>query len=336
MRSWYWCTGGVIAPFSLRLTCPRRLLLLSLADDPVYSDVEVQWVAEPDLGREGVVVLAIRRADSTTDVHIDERLRLPRSDYDVAGGVASFQQVPMRPSQFDVDDAGVDLDVGTNLADGRMLRIRIRERLSGPRWSVDMLAPAGVSMTRPAFFPFFWMGEIGFLRWRGATVEVSIDGERRRVVRLGMPWRLTRYATAPMTALWNATAEGPVAVDDQPELAVLRVERDGHSLAIEHTPPVPDVAGLEPGTTSTGRVTACVDGRPQFGGSWSVARGHDTATIGIDIDQPWQPGAQPRLAAAVFALLRVFRTWPTTYRWRAVVDLSSPPPTISSAWTRTS
>ncbi len=326
----------MIAPFSLRLTCPRRLLLLSLADDPVYGDVEVQWVQEPDLGGEGVVVLAIRRADSTTDVHIDERLRLPRSDYDVAGGVASFQRAPMRPSRFDVDDAGVDLDVGTTLADGRMLRIRIRERLTGPRWSVDMLAPAGVSMTRPAFFPFFWMGEIGFLRWRGATVDVSIDGEPRRVVRLGMPWRLTRYATAPMTAQWNANSEGPVTVDDQPELTVLRVERDGRTLTIEHAPPMPDVAELEPGTTVTGQVTAYVDDRAQFGGSWSVQRVDDAANICIDIDRPWQPGSQPRVAAAVFALLRVFRTWPTTYRWQAVVDLSPASPTVTSVWTRTS
>lgn len=326
----------MIAPFSLRLTCPRLLLLLSLADDPVYGDVEVQWVREPDLGGEGIVVLAIRRSDSTTDVHVDERLRLPRADYDVAGGVASFRRAPMRPSRFDVDDAGVDLDVGTLLADGRMLRIRIREQLTGPRWSVDMLAPAGVAMTRPAFFPFFWMGEIGFLRWRGGTVDVSIDGEPRRVVRVGMPWKLTRYATAPMTALWNASFEGPAPSDDQPELALLQVERDGRTLTIEHAPPIPDVAELAPGTTVTGQVTARVDGRAQFGGSWSVERIDDSATMCIDIDRPWQPGSRPRLAAAVFGLLRIFRTWPTTYRWRAVVDLSAAPPTVSSAWTRTS
>ena len=110
----------------------------------MYGDVQVQWVLEPALGGHGVVVLAIRRADSTTDVHVDDRVRLPRADYQVADGVASFQHVPMDPARFDVDDAGVDLDVGTTLAEGRVLRLRIRERLRGPRWSVDMLAPAGV------------------------------------------------------------------------------------------------------------------------------------------------------------------------------------------------
>ena len=325
----------MIAPFSLRLTCPRRLLLLSLADDPVYGDVEVQWVHEPDLGGHGVVVLAIRRADSTTDVHVDDRVRLPAADYQVAGGVASFQHVPMSPARFDVDDGGVDLDVGTTLADGRVLRIRIRERLRRPRWSVDMLAPAGVSMTRPAFFPFFWMGEIGFLRWRDATVDVRIDGQPRRVVRLGVPWRLTRYATAPMTALWNENTDGPVAVDDGPELAVLSVQRDGRTLRVEHSPPVPDLNSLTPGDEVGGRVEALVDGQTQFGGTWQAGREQDRVVLGIDIDQPWDPGRQPRIAQAVFGLLRVFRTWPTTYRWRATIDLTQTPPTMRSRWERT-
>jgi hypothetical protein len=98
----------------------------------------------------GVVVLAIRRGR----LHHRCSCRRPgaaAAGYQVAGAAASFQHVPMDPARFDVDNAGVDLDVGTTLADGRVLRLRIRERQRGPRWSVDMLAPAGVSMTRPAW-----------------------------------------------------------------------------------------------------------------------------------------------------------------------------------------
>ena len=322
-------------PFSLRLTSPRRLLLISLADDPVYADLEVQWVDGPGTGR-GLVLLAIRREDSTTDVYVDERVSLPPEDYEVAAGIASFNEVRMQRARFEVDGAGVDLDLDTALADGRTLTMRIRERLAQPRWKADMLAPAGHAMTRPRFFPFFWMGEIGFLRWRNATVEVATDGQPRRVVRAGVPWRLTRYATAPMTALWNEAADGPAVTDDRDQLRALAVTRAGHTLTIEHDPPFPDVADLPPGSSVSGRVTAGVDGRVQLGGAWWARRAADTIELGIDIDEPWRPGRQPVIASAVFTMLRVFRTWPTTYRWRATVDLSAATPTIRSGWSRTS
>lgn len=72
-----------------------------------------------------------------------------------------------------------------------------------------------------------------------------------------------------------------------------------------------------------GRVRACVEGRDQFGGTWRIRRTAEAAEIAID--RPWHPGPQPMLARGVFALLTVFRTWPTTYRCHAAVDLSRPP-----------
>lgn len=272
-----WSTNGVIVPFSLRLTSPRRLLLLSVADDPVYADLEVQWVDEPGLRGAGLVLLAVRRCDATTDVQVDERVRLPRADYEVAAGTRSFRRVPFAPARFEVDRGGVDLDLGTTLPDGRAITVRIRERLSGPRWAVDMLAPAGAGMTRPRFFPFFRMGEIGFLRWRGATVEVRVDGTPRRVVRVGVPWRLVCYATAPMTAVWNEAADGPVTDTDDVALTRLAVQRGGQTLSVRHDPAFPDVATMRPGATASGRVSACVNGRAQFGGRWWARRQNESA-----------------------------------------------------------
>lgn len=326
----------MLVPFSLRLTSPRRLMLLSLADDPVYRDLEVQWVDEPDVGGTGLVLLAVRRAGGATDVHVDSRLRVPRADYEVAGGVRAYVPTPMSPARFEVDEAGLDVELGTTLADGRRLELRVRESRHSPRATVDMLAPAGHSMRSPRFFPFFWMGQIGFLRWPGANVDVQVDGHRRRVVRAGLPWLLTRYATAPMTALWNEASDGPVPACDGDELAAVQVERDGHRLSIDHDPPFPDVATVRPGAQVAGRVAAAVDGRPQFGGRYWAVRDADTVWVGIDVDQPWDPGPQPWPAAAVFATLRVFRTWPTTYRWRATLTLDGPAPTMRAGWSRTS
>jgi hypothetical protein len=56
-------------------------------------------VDQPDLGGQGLVLFAVHRTDSTTDVMVDERVRLPEADYEVAGGVASFRRVQQGATQ---------------------------------------------------------------------------------------------------------------------------------------------------------------------------------------------------------------------------------------------
>lgn len=340
-------------PFSLRLTSPVRLLLLSLADDETVSDLEVQWVDDPAHGGQGAVLLAVRR-DGTADVHVDQRLTLPRVDYEVGAGTQRFGPAAMDPCRFEVTAAGVQVDLGLTLHDGRDLRLVVHEARTRPPPVVRMLAPAGHTMTRPRAFPFFWMDHIWFLRWRGARVLVEVDGRPRRVVRVGAPYRLVRYATAPMTALWCEEGSGRVPVvpdeagehasragvvtvvetDGSPAVASVEVRRGDATLGVHLDPPVPDLGSLDDGTTR-GRWTAWASGRPQLGGRWEAERRGSSVRLTQTVDEPWRPGPQPVVAALVFRLLAVFRTWPTTYRWSATVDLGRDPPTMTSGWSRT-
>lgn len=344
--------GRVLVPFTLRLTAPVRLLLLTLADDPVYRDLEIQWVDSPDVGGAGIVVLAIRR-DGTAEVYSEDRLSVPRADYEVASGLRELRAVPVAPARFAVTRRGVQLEVGLPLVDGRTLQVRVHEARVEPRPLVRMLAPAGHSMTDPTFFPFFWMEDIWFLRWRGAVVDVRVGGRRRRVVRAGAPWRLVRYATAPMTALWCEARDGEVpavpdepgehplgaavarvtSLPDGPALAAVEVRRDGRALTTTFDPPFPSITGLPDGSRE-GRVSAWAAGRAQLGGAWSATRRGDHVSVTLDIDQPWVPGPQPAGARAVFELIPVFRRWPTTYRWDATINLSPRPVTMRSRWRR--
>jgi hypothetical protein len=139
-----------------------------------------------------------------------------------------------------------------------------------------------------------------------------------------------------MTALWNEDVDGPaIETDEVAVTGLLSVGRGGQILSLQFDPPFPDVAAMRPGTVASGRVIARADGRAQFGGRWSACRGNESADIDLAVDQPWDPGPQPLPTRAVFLLLPVFRTWPTTYRWQASVDLSQHPPTIRGGWTRT-
>jgi hypothetical protein len=343
----------VLVPFTLRLTAPVRLMLLDLADDPVYSGFEVQWVDSPEVGGAGIVLLAVRGEDGRADVLSDESLAVPRADYEIGTGIREFCRVPVSPGRFDITDAGAQVDVGLTLPDGRDLRLHVREARTRPRPLVRMLAPAGHSMTDPRFFPFFWMDDMWFLRWPGASVEVRIAGQRRRVVRAGVPWRLVRYATGPLTALWCEQVSGPVPeVSDEagehrvgsawaqvtrlphtPALSGLEVRRDARRLAITFDPPFPSLTEQPDGVVE-GRVSAWAADRVQFGGTYRGRRSGDDVHLEILVDQPWDPGPQTALASALFRLLTVFRTWPTTYRWSADLDLASDPPRMSSRWSR--
>ncbi len=75
-------------PFTLRLADRARLMLLTLRDDPVYADLEVQWARRPDTGAEGMVLIAVRRRDGSADVLVQSHLGLSRADYEIAAGLA--------------------------------------------------------------------------------------------------------------------------------------------------------------------------------------------------------------------------------------------------------
>jgi hypothetical protein len=340
----------VHVPFSLRLTSPLRLLLLNLADDPVHGDVEVQWARDAS-GAEGAVVLAVRREDGTADVHVQDTLHLPPEDYDIGAGLASFTSVPFRRAHFALTPRGVQLDVALPLADGRELRVIVEEARRGPRPLVRMLAPAGHGMTDPQFFPFFWMHDIWFLRWRGATVRATVDGQPRRVRRIGAPWQLARYAVHPLTGLvcerhdgvlpvvpdepgWHQLAGSTVQVVAGPAIEGIRTARGQQSLAVTFAPPVPELATLPAGATG-GRFLLWAGEQPQLGGAWSVTRADGDLRLSMVVDRPWDPGPQPPSARAVFRALAVFRTWPTTYRWDATVSPDGDQLRMASRWTRT-
>ena len=121
----------MLVPFSLRLTSPVRLLLLSLADDESCTDLEVQWVDDPDRGGQGAVLLAVRR-DGTADVHVDRRLTLPRADYEVGAGTHRFGPAAMDLCRFEVTAAGVQVDLGLTRHDGRDLHLVVHEARTSP------------------------------------------------------------------------------------------------------------------------------------------------------------------------------------------------------------
>jgi hypothetical protein len=83
----------------------------------------------------------------------------------------------------------------------------------------------------------------------------------------------------------------------------------------------------------SGAWSLSIDSQPIIGGTWSAARDGDDVRLGIDVTQGWRPRGLPPLMKVVTSVLPVFRTWPTTYRWRGTVHPSDTP-TTTGRWER--
>lgn len=343
----------MLVPFSLRINPVQRLLLLSFGGNDAYTGLEVQRFDDPRTGS-GLAVLVTRK-DGRAEVYWEPGLRLNREHYTINEGLASWQSAAMSRSRFDLTSRGVQLDLQLQLADGRELQLAITESSKRQPRRFTLLAPAGHAMKDPGFFPLFWMNDFSFVSARRRRIGLTIGGDRRRPVRIGVPWRLPRYGAAPVTAVWNARHDGAVPVVEARGagsydidgttmdlvehehvlgIAAIRATNGERRLAVVHVPPVPDLASLPDGYAYSGTVSVTVDDVDQFGGSYTIRRRGSEVVLEMDVDRPWQPHDPRRTVRMLFGALRFFRTWPTTYRWRAAIDLARSPATMRSGWSR--
>jgi len=77
-----------------------------------------------------------------------------------------------------------------------------------------------------------------------------------------------------------------------------------------------------------------VDDARLVAGPWSARRSADRVELDLDTDTPWRPRGLPWLLRVLTRVVPAFRRWPTTYRWRATVDLAGPL-TVAGRWERT-
>jgi hypothetical protein len=62
------------------------------------------------------------------------------------------------------------------------------------------------------------------------------------------------------------------------------------------------------------------------GGFWTAERRQAVVELVLDILRGWRPTGLPPVMAVVTRLAPVFRSWPTTYRWRERSPWGTSPP----------
>ncbi len=93
------------------------------------------------------------------------------------------------------------------------------------------------------------------------------------------------------------------------------------------------LVGLQDGATTEGRWTVRLGGVDITGGGYSVSRAGDSVTVSLDVTEPWKPAGLPLSIKIFTGIVRKFRLWPTTCRWRSIVRDGNPP-TMLCGWER--
>ncbi|HKF31290.1 MAG TPA: hypothetical protein VKB37_02855 [Jatrophihabitantaceae bacterium] len=149
--------------------------------------------------------------------------------------------------------------------------------------------------------------------------------------------RLLKYAApvALIQVLPDPRSDGPA--DAQPlgtaPDGVAEAVGDSGNVRLAFDPALPDLTALPDGARRDGSWSVSADAVRLTGGRWFVERDGDQVQAGLDVTEHWRPRRLPLVMRVVTTVVPVFRRWPTTYRWRAVLG---PGGQTTGGWTRVS
>ncbi len=342
----------VMVPFRVGVDPMERLLVATFKGDPEFEGIEPQ-VFDDAVNGKGMRVLRYRK-DGRVDVYWQPGVRVDRSTFVVGAGIGDFAEAAIEPARFEITERGVDLHVAFTDAQARKVELRIREDAPGKR-GFPLLAPVGADIEKPLQLFLVYMPDIDLVRRAGSLVEGRIGDRALRPTSLPMllhgrrVWFI-RYVARPIIATLNPpmnrpvifelAAPGSIEVDGTSIVAdgdgcVTRISA-GHAprrVDVAFLPGFPNLLDLSDGGSASGRWSIRITGLPITGGSYRASREGGRVAVELDVTEHWKPSGLPLSMGLFTRVVRKVRTWPSTYRWRGVVELGSAP-AMSGVWER--
>lgn len=332
-------------PVALRTTTMAAMLNGELADHGVYDGFELQWFDDSVHGT-GMAVLLTRREDATVDCYVHQDLCLDRAMYGIGGGVRSWSRMDLRGARLEVSSDGVVAEVAFLDVDGRQVLIDVDDRDGVSRKPAAMLAPVGAGVVRPTSLMLVWMPRFDLVRRvPGRDPVIRIDGQdvalgalpgarlhHRHLIKYAAPvWpiELCRDGDAPAV---EGGQGHPCLSGDARAVKAITAAADGHAAHIVFTPAFPDLRSLDADQLRHGTWTVTVNDVDLTGGTWAITPAPGRTEVHLDVTRRWQPVGLPWLMRLVTFAMPVFRRWPLSYAWRAVVP-DGPGP-VRGSWRR--
>ncbi len=342
----------IALPIRIGIDPMERLLVASFKGDPEFEMIEPQIFDDPVNGK-GMRVLRYRK-DQKVDVYWQPGVKTDRSTISIGGGIGDFQEVTIEPARFEVSDRGIDLHLVFTDVQKRRVEFKILENtLVNNRF--PLLAPVGKDIKNPLRLFLVYMHEFDFVRKIGTEVLARI-GDRELVpasfpiLRDYKKVMLMRYSAVPVIGTINPPMDMPVvfevtgpgnvevdgmrvSVDEYGKTTQITVGQELRKVQVDFVPGFPNALDLAEGTTEEGRWTFRISDAAITGGSYNLLRNGDSVAVEIDLTEQWKPSDLPLSFEIFTQLVRSFRSWPTTYKWREIVRLNDTL-TMDGTWIR--
>jgi hypothetical protein len=330
----------------------ERLLVASFKGDPEFEMIEPQIFDDPANGK-GMRVLRHRK-NQKVDVYWQPGVKTDRSTISIGGGINDFQEVSIEPARFEITDRGIDLHLAFTDAQKRTVEFKILENTIVSN-HFPLLAPVGKDIDNPLRLFLVYMHEFDFVRKKGTEVLARI-GDRELlpasfpILRNYKKVMLMRYSAVPvigtinppmnMPIVFETTGPGSivvdgmrVSVDEHYRVKKIDVGQGRRTTQVDFLPGFPNLLDLSEGTTEEGRWTFRISDTVITGGTYNLMRRVDSVGVEIDVTENWKPSGLPLSFEIFTQLVRSFRNWPTTYKWRGIVRLNDAL-SMDGAWIR--
>ena len=337
----------IINPFEINIEPMERLLLINIENDPdsLYTGFEPQVFDDEKTGT-GLLVIAWR-VDGKVDVYHQPSLSLDPAGYDIAGkGLENMVSRELNDAFFEVNERGAQASVTFEDIEGRLIELNLSEQSTRSRKPFGLLAPMGVAAENPSAMPLILLHDFYFVRRAGTELSVKIGGRHHQPDNLPLPIdfsRMTfaRYCPEPIIAKLNPAFDGALsavlfdddlAVQNEDHTIELTMNRDlpeirrisrshkQHTLSLVFDPAFPNLNAFT-GNSTKGHFE--ISGDPSTGfirGEYSVVRSGDLLTIEMIPSGGWIPSADKLSLRFLYKLQPMFKDWPTTYKWTAVLE----------------
>jgi len=352
--------GSFYPPFSLSIDDMEHLILINFEKDPdtYYNTFELQQ-ARDKTGSKQLLVIAYRN-DGGADVYYQPGY--PLASQESLLNDVNFIVCPLEGARFEVDDERLDVFFAFTDTYGRAIRVKAVEDRKPRKKPFFLLAPIGTLAKQPKSFPVYSLYGMSFAKRRHTDIEILIGEARHRPDTFPLPLDgaknyFSRYSADTFNVDWNRNFQGQLlplfpGEDNRAvygdatyelvnngghhEIRSLSATSRKHRINIGFSPPVPDIACLREGLERDGDFVITTDGAAgSVRGVYHVRSRGNEVEMSIHPDKGWIPNEKRLILRLLFKTVRVFKDWPKSYAWNAIIDFGSTKhPLMKSSWER--
>jgi len=352
--------GSFYSPFSMSIDDMEHLILVNFEKDPdkYYNTFELQQACDRT-GNKRMLVIAYRN-DGGADVY--HQPGYPLASQGSLLNDVNFTVSPLEGARFEVNDDWLDVFFAFNDRYSRMIIVKVTENRKPRKKPFFLLAPIGTVAKQPKSFPVYSLYGMSFAKRKHTIIDIRIDNARHKPDTFPLPVDgarnyFCRYSADTFNVDWNKNFQGQifpvfpwednrngygdiiydlVSNGGHQEIRRISTANKKHLLKIEFSPPVPDIACLQDGLKMDGHFMITTDGSTgSIRGKYHVASQGNETEMSIHPDKGWIPDEKRLTLRLVFMIVKVFKAWPKSYAWNAIIiNGSTKYPLMKSTWRR--